>query len=455
MKIAVFRLTLIAISFFATGTRAANEVAPTLAPLAKTSPSQSQVELETAAALEYARSFYDDEDDDAQTPPPAEDIWDRIVENAWPDSLTPFVARFKPGKSYLTLYKKLPVWPIDMRSPDHFKRSMAAHELANKSSIGHMSIGWSCTTGKLSNGKSERIEGFAAQTGEDGGQSGEMMTAGWGVNAMIATFTDGRIQNGYLIQRYFASEFIDHLTDHKDPPPYFALVVEVPANDCEKVRDFVKRYVLHPSKPWKNFGMRPNPNNFEGAGCGSFAISALAKAPSLAPILNTFWRTLPVPEKLLGLRTKAFLPNEVIPFSYAKMNSQERPIGKVGLVLKNWDSGRIALKLHLVDPELTIYSFRKFAEIAARSSRQTNLTPYQIENLEKVKRFYNFGSKTQNDDTNDNKDAGYQEIDASFDPSFSQVSDSVERWWSARQATSQIHVVSIPFGVGVMVDSNN
>jgi hypothetical protein len=447
MKNAVLGFTLFAISI--SSSAALSESA--LAPLATTSPRRAQVELNQAAALNYAQSFYDDEDDDAQAPPLAADIWARMVENAWPDSLTPFVARFKPGKSYLTLYKKLPVWPIDMRSPDRFKRSMTSQELTNKSSIGHMSIGWSCEA----QGEPKRSEGFAAQTGEDSGQSGEMMSAGWGVNAMIATFTDGRIQNGYLVQRYFSTEFIDHITDHTDPPPFFALVVEVPTSECEQVREFVKSYVLHPSKPWKNFGMLPDPSKFEGAGCGSFAISALAKAPSLAPILNTYWRTLPVPEKLLGLRTKVFLPNDVIPFSYAKMNSQDRPVGKVKLILKNWDSGKIAMNLHLVDPELTIYSFRKFAEIAARSQGPARLTRYQIDNLKKVKRIYNFGSSNSEDYPNDNKDAGYQEIDASFDPSFAKVSDAVESWWSARQASSQIHVVSIPFGVGVMVDSSN
>ncbi|CAN5538656.1 hypothetical protein BH10BDE1_BH10BDE1_18610 [soil metagenome] len=445
MKHAVLRILVAALSSCSSAAFAGND----LAPLAKTSPTRTQVELDRAAALNYAHSYYDDDEDEEAAPAAAQEIWARMVENAWPDSMTPFVAHFQPGKSYLTLYKKFPVWPIDMRSPDRFKRSMTAHELANKSSIGHMSVGWSCEAA----GQSRRSEGFAAQTGEDGGQSGEMMDSGWAVNSMISTFTDGRVQNGYNVQRYFSSEFINHIENNKDPAPYFALVIEVPTGDCEKVREFVKAYVLHPSKPWKNFGMLPDPNKFEGAGCGSFAVAALSHAPSLAPILNTYWRTLPVPDKLLGLRTKAFLPNDVIPFRYAKMTSQEREIGKVKLILKNWDSGKVALNLHLVDPELTIYSFRKFAELAEASRDNASLTAYQVENLNKTKRFYNFGSANDNDYPTIDHDRGFQEIDASFDPSFAQVSSSIESWWNERRTTQHMHVVSIPFGVGVMVDS--
>ena len=119
-----------------------------------------------AEMMKYARAFYIDVDEDD----PSRDgsmVWKSIEEQGWPDSLKPFQARFKPGRSYLTLYKKLPVWPMDMRTPNRFKNSMSSKEIFGKSSIGHMTVGWSCDAG------GNRTEGLTGATGEDG-QSDEM-----------------------------------------------------------------------------------------------------------------------------------------------------------------------------------------------------------------------------------------------------------------------------------------
>lgn len=414
-----------------------------------TAPTVS-AELDRAAEIAYARQFEFDSTRGLFSPIPlAQTIWDDLLKSGWPDLLSPFKTRFQPGKSYLTLYKKFPRWPIDMRSPDRFKRSVGARELSGKPSIGHMAIGWSCATANFG-----RREGFAAQTGEDSGQSYEMLRAGWGMNAVLATFTDGRIQNGHNIQSYFSNEFVGHIARGQSPAPYFALVIEVPSSDCEAVQEFVKSYVLHPAKPWKNFGMRPDPSKFEGAGCGSFASAALERAPSFAPVVESYWRTLSIPKKLFGLRTRVFLPNVAVPFSYAKTAAEERPISPINLMLKNWDSGEEALNLRLVDPELAIYSLRKFVEISMRGSGQARITPYQIENFDKTRRVYNFaGSNVDDHYPETNHDSGYQEIDENFDPSFARVSAAVESWWTERQSTSRLQVISIPYGVGIMIDS--
>ncbi|MBK7892496.1 MAG: hypothetical protein IPJ84_17115 [Bdellovibrionales bacterium] len=63
-----------------------------------------------AEMMKYARAFYIDVDEDD----PSLDgtvVWKSIEEQGWPDSLKPFQARFKPGRSYLTLYKNFPCGP--------------------------------------------------------------------------------------------------------------------------------------------------------------------------------------------------------------------------------------------------------------------------------------------------------------------------------------------------------
>ncbi len=399
-------------------------------------------ELELSERLAYAARF-DDSKDDKKTSREAADLWQGIETSSWPDALNSFKARFKAERSYLTLFKKIPREPMDMRSPDRFKRSMSSNELTNKSSIGHMAIGWSCS----SQGES-RSEGFAAQTGEDG-QQPEMLNNGWGVTALVSTFTDGRLQNGGEVQRYFATGYRKGIGEGK-LDSFFALVVELPFTDCEQVRSFVKNYVFHPAKPYRNFGMQPDPLKFEGAGCGSFAIAALSNSPSLAPIMSSFWRTVPIAEKLLGRRIRVQLPNEVIPFVFAKTAADEHDISKYRLVLMNWDSGKTAVTLRIVDPELTIYSLKKIAATAV--AKQSGSTRFQMEHLKPLRRVYNFPSKGDDSSIND-KDSGLQEIDAAFDPSFERVSAAVDQWWNGREATSQINLISFPLGVGVMIES--
>lgn len=369
------------------------------------------------------------------------EIWQGIESAGWPVALRSFQDRFQNGHSYLALYGKTPRRPIDMRSAENFKQNMSAHEFAGKSSIGHMTIGWSCAD--------TRAVGFAAQTGEDGQQS-EMLKNGWGVTSLVSTFTDGRIQNGDDVQKYFSEAYAAPEVGETNDT-FFALVVEVPNTDCESVREFVRNYVLHPAKPYRNFGLVPDPLKFEGGGCGSFAVAALSNSPTLAPLMATFWRTIPIAEKLLGRRTRVHLPNNVVPFVFAKTANDEDEIGMYHLILMNWDSGQTALNLHLVDPELAIYSFRNFAEIATeKHPAPANYQSY----LRSLKRSLYFPS-TSSEASIDSGYSGAQEINANFDTSFNLVSNAVEQWWQTRRQNSRIQLIDLPMGIGVMIDSTN
>lgn len=402
-----------------------------------------------AEMMKYARAFYIDVDEDD----PSRDgpvVWKSIEEHGWPDSLKPFQARFKPGRSYLTLYKKLPVWPMDMRTPNRFKNSMSSKEIFGKSSIGHMTVGWSCDAG------GSRTEGLTGATGEDG-QSDEMFRAGWGLTAFVSTFTDGFLQNGMEVQRYFSTELIDHVETDSEPPPMIPIVIEVPTRECERVRDFVKDYLHHPNKPYKKFGMLPDPLKFEGAGCGSFAISALSLSETWAPLTKTFWRTFAIPERLLGRLTPDQLPENVEPAAIAKSAHDVVSISRVGLVVKDWDSGTPAYQMHFVDPELPIFALRKWEEIAASGQRPSK---YQRLHMGFLKRTLYFPAKSPDSTIGsmlqDDKDSGVQEINESFDQSFNGVAQAVRS--TAKELAShglKAQLVNFPLGVGVMVANPN
>lgn len=444
---AVFSLALVAFSFFASSVFSSAAVARTDEPT-------------RAEMIKYAREFYtslDYEDPNLEGPL----VWKSIEEKGWPDSLKPFQARMKPGRSYLALYKKLPLTPMDMRSPNRFKTSMASNEIFGKSSIGHMTVAWSCDA----DGK--RNEGIAASTGESG-QTDKMTTAGWGLTAFVSTFTDGRLQNAHSIQHYFAEEFIDHVEADIEPPPMVPLVLEVPTEECERVRQFVKDYLHHPNKPYKKFGMLPDPLKFEGAGCGSFAVSALSLSATWAPITNTFWRTFGIPNRLLGRLTRDQLPDNVEPAAIANTASEIVSISRAGLIMRDWDSGKAAYHLHFVDPELTIFALRKWTELAtdaktaastaaATDPKSARPSKYQRLHLENLKRTLYFPARPVDSFSPvSEKDSGTHVIDEKFDVSFSLVSRAVRDTASllARKGM-QPQLVNFPFGVGVLVANPN
>lgn len=444
MKIRTFRVSL----FFVLTVFFFFSLPPSANAASKTKTKTPQPELDREAALRYSYDFDDVKDYEARkivrTP---SEIWQRITTGGWPDMMTNFETRFRPGRSYVVLFEKMPIWPIDMRSPDRLKRSMLGKEIAGKTSIGHMSVGWSCAASSTSD---RRSEGFVAQTGEEGQQK-DMVDNGWGITSMLSTFTDGHLQNGEEVQNYFATQYYNSIDPQNETARFFALVVEVPGGECDKVRSFVRDYVFHPLKPYKKFGLVPDPLKFEGAGCGSFAASALSRAPSLNPIVQTFWRTLPVAEKLLGKRTEDLLPENVIPFAFAKTPAEERVVSKYKLSTINWDSGKIAANIRIVDPELSIFSFRELAAISEAGS-ETPPTPYQKKNLEPLRRFFNFASP-RGEQAPNSPDLGYQEVVSTFDASFNRVEVAVYDWWQRRAQESQIHIISFPLGAGVMIET--
>ena len=108
------------------------------------------------------------------------------------------------------------------------------------------------------------------------------------------------------------------------------------------------------------------------------------------------------------------------------------------------------MNLHLVDPELVVFAFKKLGRMATQDRR---LNTYQEKYLGLMNRFYNFANRNGDDPNFADKDSGYHDIDENFDPSFQAVATAIDQWWAPRRASSQMQLVSFPYGVGVMIDS--
>jgi hypothetical protein len=278
-----------------------------------------------------------------------------------------------------------------------------------------------------------------------------MAKAGWGITSFLSVYTDGHLQTGSEIQGYFSSEVVDAIDDHRRIPTMFPLVVEVPSAECEQVRSFIKDYLYHPDKPYTRFSLALDPLDFSGAGCGSFAISALSLSQTLNGLTSSFWRTIAIPERLFGRLTLDQLPEHVEPVTFAKDLSRIRNINPIKFMAMDWDYGYSSYQLHFVDPELSIFALRRLAEQTASDSQ--NVSKYQQQHIKHLKRIFYFPARNSTaGDFGDDVDYDTQEINEDFHSSYANVTAAVKELNGALAAKNyKSDLVNFAFGVGVMI----
>lgn len=291
----------------------------------------------------------------------------RRINSGWSSSYKKVKTKLRAGSSYLVLHSMEPKFVMDLRSADGFRASINNNGLINMSSleIGHVWMGWRCQTPE------GVIEGAAAQTGEHDNQTSKMVKGGWGLSTFKSVFTDGYLQ---------FPELLEEIEFGNDEPGLHALFIEVDHAVCNKAVDFVKRYVFHPLNPRKNYGLEPKPQNFEGAGCGSFGIS-IAQESGLfgdSGIGELLWTTVRANKSLFGYGLES--PRLTKPYKLpGSQGSNSVPLAHVplmgGFISENWNGENSDdPTLTVMDPELLLFFMRKVyrlqqQELSASDSR--------------------------------------------------------------------------------------
>ncbi len=421
-------------------------------------PYQKLLSQEHQDILTYAEPFLksrDEESEDIKDEAREEsgsEIWNRIENAKWPHILSPIKKQFSAEKSYLVLFEKATFRPMDMRSLNRFKNSMAVERFLGKSNIGHMTVGWSCAIPS----QNLRQEGLTAQTGEDEYQAQEMINKGWGLTSILSTFTDGELQDGAKIQELFLDWIVFSIEKRDDYPPFLALAFEVPLEECQKVRTFVYTYINHPNRPYKNFGIAVDPLKYEGGGCGSFAISSLSNSSTWQQLSSSFWRNILIPPGLLGRKIPLELPKNVVLFEdrNTSMSEEQLAISKSSFLLANWDTPKGKIPLRFIDPELTLFAITKWAELALTERQDQPLSRNLQNRITKLVRYLQFPSHFENH-LNADKDAGKHEINEDFDISLLRVKEHVDQQYaSLKEQGLTPKLVSLPIGLGVLISSS-
>jgi hypothetical protein len=243
-------------------------------------------------------------------------------------------------RDYVVLAHVAPLNPIDLSEPEATRRTLERaifdipSQVAGKTSIGHLIVGWQCGG----------VQGITSQTGETSGQGLRMAVQGWGVSAVLSTFLDGRLTTAHQTSWR-------HLT-MLDTGRGSVLAVEVDRADCERLRRRLVDYIEHPSRPATRFGMLLDPDAYEGGGCLSFGLWLAAQAGVLAEARPAMNRRVTIRAPIVG-RLAAPFPG-VEPYIPPGLPEVERVVTLAELRRGPWDAGPVLDEIELVDGELIL-----------------------------------------------------------------------------------------------------
>ncbi len=245
-------------------------------------------------------------------------------------------------RNYVVILQVPPDKPLDNRNAETIRRSITAN-IFQRARIGHVTLAWQCGAGR----------GFVSQSGELANQGRRMALAGWGATPLLSTFTDGRLQTAAELKPHFSRRLLQG-RGH-------VIAVEVGNRECGRMRDFFRRFLDHPSQPWRRYGLVPDPARMEGSGCVSLSLALAARAGILDRAGLSFWRRVPVHAVAIG-RMKAW-PASVIPFARLAPGEPQQAVTMAKLLHGPLDQGDIISHVRVADPEL-LFAFLSGARAA-------------------------------------------------------------------------------------------
>jgi hypothetical protein len=241
--------------------------------------------------------------------------------------------------------------PLDLRSSEYFRKWFLATPLT-EFSISHNMVAFTCHTRS-----GAVVTGATGMTGQNSSQEIGMILGGYGLSVVVSNFMDGHLNPMKEVDE-------DISLNLKNRGAVFA-GFEVSVDDCENMRNFLHAFVHHPNKPYRRFGLLPNPEKMEGGGCVSFASALLNHAGVLQPVIPHFFRYGRIANYLLGGNLKPIENVEIFPTPWLK--GKKRSVS-MNLMLGNfWDEDAEGFRgfspVQVMDPEKMLYSLKQFSQV--------------------------------------------------------------------------------------------
>lgn len=338
------------------------------------------------------------------------------LNQGWPASFGAIQQSLDEDKNYITITLIKPTKAFDFRSPEDFRRGNFTYTNPSKNKWGHTVVGWQCAPTL----KNPARQGMTAMTGESDDQSAQLVKMGWGATAMLTSFLDGKLQTPANLENVFHKV-------HERGDEMVTTVIEVSEDQCENMLTYLFDFLAHPNSPYKNFGLLPDPEKFEGGGCGSFGEAMIKKARLFpTPITDSFYRTLSIPDHIMGRNQPLGGLKNVIKL-YQLPGEQAVHISTLHLINTSWDlksPDEFHVDLRLVDPEmflLTLHTLFKahYSSIKDPIAEQ-KYSPYN----RYVTRYEKTGSA--------NPQYNFIFIDRTFDKQAATIIDDTQNWYADR-----------------------
>lgn len=273
-------------------------------------------------------------------------------QEGWPAALA--AIELPRGRNYVVVLQVPTVRAFDMRDVDRIRDTILANMidapgwLDEKRLLGHSVVAWQCRSGR----------GVAAMTGESDGQGLKMsLGGGWGATPLVSAYLDGKVL------RVGAS--FDRYTEAMARGEGAIVAFEVAERDCQAMRAFLARFLTHPDRPSRRYGLLLDPLALEGGGCTSFALAMIASSRIWRGGERAAYRRIDLHDGVLGRRTAA--PPGVVPYRKARSAGEEKIVPFGALYFRSWKSGAFVETVRIVDPEL-IFAMLVEMRIAAGES---------------------------------------------------------------------------------------
>lgn len=339
----------------------------------------------------------------------------------WSGPLKELERKLDSRRNYLVWIQVPAQHPLDLRSADYFRKWFLATPLT-EFSISHNMVAFTCHTAA-----GEVVTGATGMTGQNASQQVGMILGGYGLSVLISNYMDGHLNPMTEVDE-------DITLNLKKRGAVFA-GFEITSEQCENMRSFLSDFVYSPKKPYRRFGLLPDPEKMEGGGCVSFASALMNKAGVLEPIIPQFFSYGRVANYMIGGNLEKPVGVEVMPTPW--LRGKRRSVSMNMMLSNFWDEappdfpGTTAVKV--MDPEKMLYTLKQFSQVYLEQ-----LSPSLRKKEARVFAASPLGDRVVTSADNKTVDRGlefsYFPINDQFDPSMAKIGRSARAFFRQKIA---------------------
>jgi hypothetical protein len=369
-----------------------------------------------------------------------------IAALGWPPTLEPLFTKLQEtkDKNYVVLISRIPTLVLDSRTENGYRDSVTQRNFARDFHPGHVMIGWKCNLGPQQynsflgfNGDELEVDGVTRQSLRD------LAVGGFGINTLLARFTDGFIETPENLEEFFQGVIEKYEQKSLDRKQFIFIgtALEISHADCSGIINKINSFHSnHHAKT--SFGLGLDPEKEDGAACNSFAMSMLKETKVGSTLVGLFNRQLRFPSYLLGY-PKLPPVNVKIDDHYQNL-ARGRKVSQLKLMVSDWSPSSVDpnVEFNFTDSELILLWQKQFL------FSEINFWPKSISFSVDWKKAFNRRFWERDVNPYEDFQRGYKlsRVDKNYDPQSSQIAAEAKTLIE-NSKISYLSIMGFPFTV--------